>query len=48
MTVRELILALEKIENKDLSVFLYDRDYGEISEVLNVDDTLTDRVDLNI
>lgn len=52
MNVRELIEILESIENKDLQVFVYNEtgliDKNDIVPMDLVDDSLTDRVDLNI
>ena len=52
MNVRELIEVLETIENKDLQVFVYNDtgliDKNDIVPMDLVDDSLTDRVDLNI
>lgn len=46
MTVKELIEALEEVENKELPVYVYHTDC-EIYEIYTVDDFLNDRVDLN-
>ena len=45
MNVQRLIEELEQIEDKTLPVYGYN---GEIMEVDFVDDTITDRVDLNL
>ena len=45
MTVQDLIDALEQVEDKSLPVFAYN---GEPMEVDFVDNTITDRVDLNV
>ena len=48
MTVADLIRELEKVEEKDLPVFVY-RDYDVIPlEKGCVDSNLEDRVDLNL
>lgn len=45
MTVKELINKLNEVENKDLPIFIYNE-----NDIYNfeVDDNLTDRVDLNL
>ncbi len=47
MTIRELIKQLELIENKDLPVFIFNPEESNIYD-LNIDDTVSDRVDLNM
>jgi len=54
-TVRELIAELQAIDEskKDLPVFAFISDEAEVSvdDILNInciDDTLTDRIDLNL
>ena len=47
MTVQELIVKLEDIENKDLPIFVYDENNSEIYPVNSVDNTIGDRVDIN-
>jgi hypothetical protein len=49
MTVRELIHLLERVYDKDLPVYVYlSHEDGDIAEIIEVDDTLNVRVDLNI
>ena len=45
LTVREVIEKLDKIENKDLPIFIYSND--EI-HVFDIDDSIDDRIDLNL
>ena len=54
MNVRELIQELEKVEDKELEVFIYysgDKDLscegGNLAYIQMVDDTLGNRVDIN-
>ena len=50
MTVQELINRLMEIENKELPIFVYDNYEGEIREIDedSIDETFTDRIDINI
>lgn len=52
MTVQELIDKLQDVENKDLPVYVYDNtEYIQghnLANIMNVDLTISDRVDLNI
>ena len=45
MKVRELIKMLEKIYDKELPVYVYFND--EIINISGIDDTISDRVDIN-
>lgn len=47
MTVKELIKYLQLAPNKDVDVFIYHDDYGDILEVHSVDLCISDRVDIN-
>ena len=44
MTVKELIEKLEKLENKDLPIFIFDN--GDLRKI-DLIDALDDRIDLN-
>ena len=48
MTVKELIEELQQIENKDLPVFVYDVEQGELNGITLIDTDISDRVDINI
>lgn len=51
MTVQKLIDILMEVENKELPIFIYDNSEGEIKEIFDdeiIDETITDRVDINI
>ena len=47
MTVKELIKHLELAPNKDVDVFIYHGDYGDILEIDSIDLCISDRVDIN-
>jgi len=46
MNVKELIKELEKVDNKEKEVYVYDD--CEIFEIALVDLSISDRVDINI
>ncbi len=46
MTVQELINELNKVENKELPIFVYNID-SNLYNIHSVDDTISDRVDIN-
>ena len=52
MTVQDLIDRLMKIENKELPIFVYDTEEGEVREIMEdedmIDESILDRVDINI
>ena len=47
MNVRELILELQKIDNKEKEVYIFD-DENNIRPIGLIDDSISDRVDINI
>ena len=48
MTVKELIEELQQIENKDLPVFVYNVEQGELNDITLIDTDISDRIDINI
>jgi len=49
VTVADLIKHLNKVKDKTLPVFVYtDNEPLEVSTVLPVDDSMSDRVDINV
>lgn len=48
MTVKELIEQLQEVENKELTVFIYNNLDEDIHGIESVDFDITDRVDINI
>jgi hypothetical protein len=46
MQVRELVKILKECD-QDLNVFLFNEDESELYELDTIDDSLTDRVDIN-
>lgn len=47
MTVQELIEVLEEVDDKNIEVFAFDIDNGNLIDIISVD-IISDRVDINI